>query len=444
MRSWYIVVFSWWLFLLGGCFQGISDNKDVDVLKDTTPVVKRVSDNSVKWEYSNPEDVYTKLAEYLKVEGLGAYSNFVWDNQGCSVKFLCDGYYVHVIWNSKWLMIKKVYNSKNLKVGNSEEEADIVIDIVKPKNETPVLKSVYVAGYTFSGNKQIPTYWKDDIKTTLYINGAKQGFATDIKVVGDNVYVSGILQYGVDWKPVYWENGNLINLTPGTKGGTTVKLFVDNGNVYITGFIKDSKNISQPVYWRNGVKYDLSTINKNKGGETTGIFVNNNSVYVSGYTCDSKGGLVACYWKDFNRIDLLNNGVINSVKVVSGKTYLVGNVSGKAYYWVDSERYDLGAGFTSDVDVVGNSVNVIGYELGNMNYFPTVWNNSIKNRLSVLYDKELSNSDCSHGYAVDSFNTDVFIAGDTSGSDGRGVACYWKNGTRVDFEKGCARGIDII
>ena len=74
---------------------------------------------------------------------------------------------------------------------------------------------VYVAGYeNNSAGRSVVKYWKNGNETIL-TDGSRNAIATDIAVIGDDVYVIGVESNGSVNVAKYWKNGTPIFLTDG-------------------------------------------------------------------------------------------------------------------------------------------------------------------------------------------------------------------------------------
>jgi hypothetical protein len=148
---------------------------------------------------------------------------------------------------------------------------------------------VYVAGYQTpqSGHTEA-VYWKNGVPVTLSPGSAT--IANGISVANDSVYVAG--SYGGD--AVYWANQKVFFLSDLTSYATDIK--VSGSDIYVTGDAVASSSI-QAFYWKNGVPTQLSTI----GGLANSIAIAGNDIYVAGYEYivdTPTDNSVATYWQN--------------------------------------------------------------------------------------------------------------------------------------------------
>ena len=78
-------------------------------------------------------------------------------------------------------------------------------------------------------------------------------------------------------RPVYWKNGVKTVLTTAktTEIGSAIRVLVNEGDVYITGFYTDSFSPSTYIiaaYWKNDTRVDLTTTTGK--AMALGIFIN--------------------------------------------------------------------------------------------------------------------------------------------------------------------------
>lgn len=229
--------------------------------------------------------------------------------------------------------------------------------------------SVYVAGYVTGAKGPVPVYWKDGklVYLTDIPYGATKARASNIAIVGSDVYVSGAI-LSSDNIPVYWKNGTASVLPAPERyklNSVPLPIGVSNGAVYLFGHLQRPKTATQadtdevPVYWKNGELFKvltsdnddaysyggtvyngiaytagafvegimqtpavwadktrrrLSMLDENLYGSAHDVFVDDSGVYVAGYTYTKVANpasikSVACYWYNGTRVDLptINN-----------------------------------------------------------------------------------------------------------------------------------------
>jgi Carboxypeptidase regulatory-like domain len=208
---------------------------------------------------------------------------------------------------------------------------------------------VYICGYETIAGKDIAKVWKNGIATILTADSSGYAEPTGIKVVNGDIYISGI--GGINsqnsrGRALYWKNGTINLLPTGTGGCRTSGIFVNNGDIYLSGYETNiSLGSSFGVYWKNGVKYNLSLPGLYTNSAANAIFINNNDVYIAGKSVNQNPYFEnATYWKN-NTANLLTNynttgnyAELYSIFVKNNIVYTVGNF------------YKSGSGGSSGVD----------------------------------------------------------------------------------------------
>jgi hypothetical protein len=151
--------------------------------------------------------------------------------------------------------------------------------------------SVYFSGNQWNGNENQASFWKNGILNTLTSLDIHLSFASDLKVVGNDVFVVGqvIENSGDKRRATIWKNGVATYLTDGSRHGFLTSIDVVNGDVYVGGYEMDFTTfIPDGKFWKNGVPFFLGK----------GLWITNvklvDILYVAGY----KSGDNAMYWKN--------------------------------------------------------------------------------------------------------------------------------------------------
>jgi len=120
---------------------------------------------------------------------------------------------------------------------------------------TLVNSDVYVAGKIITGStsNSIPAYWKNDTLKLLNLGPGEQGVAVSVAVSGSDVFAAGYVNRSGISVATYWKNGVPIYLTDGTQNGSASDIFILGSDVYISGReFNSTYNVSLAKYWLNG------------------------------------------------------------------------------------------------------------------------------------------------------------------------------------------------
>ncbi|MFT4016437.1 MAG: hypothetical protein QM668_05695 [Agriterribacter sp.] len=247
------------IYVCGSTYGG---NKDVQCWKNGNPLSFERTD-------------YNGLPQYVTVSGNDVYL--------CGqIKEKSDAAFLAAYWK----------NGKFVKLENQKASLASAIQITG--------SNIYVVGWA-RFPRESAMIWKNGVATRLN-SEAYKSYASGIKVVGNDVYVSG---YTLDslgtGKALYWKNGVEYNLTaPGVNGAAT-DIFIDGSDIYFSGDLYTLDSLYTPVYWKNGVVTTLGDYNTNNYASS--IFVKNGDVYVSG-SYGSKERFRGVYWKNSNKVEL--------------------------------------------------------------------------------------------------------------------------------------------
>ena len=177
-------------------------------------------------------------------------------------------------------------------------------------------------------------------------------------------------------------------------------MYIAGSDVYVAG--GTSYNLpAHARYWKNGTGVDLGATliysgSNNSGGfpTTTGIFVSGNDVYVSGFQQSAGWRTMAIYWKNGTPVylstDSLSGSVANSIFVNGSDVYAAG--------WQNIGNYSRAM----------------------------LWKNGTA---TPLTGDDVSST----AMAVTVSGNNVYVAGYSWVAPGNYVACFWKNGSRVNL-----------
>jgi hypothetical protein len=193
-------------------------------------------------------------------------------------------------------------------------------DVVNPTTiQTPV--DIYVAGVkNFNA-----TYWKNNQEFLLADGDGAE--ADTIIVSNNNVHVLGKKQFD-NWttEHLYWKNNVFTNIstsfsTPDQVVKTITGIDVVGDDVYIVGYTKNpliTAEIYDLVYWKNGVKTVVGTLNHFSTRSKIKVF--NNTVYITAMNNNFESGL---YINDVFQI-VSNDLVLRGVTIKNNEVFVYG------------------------------------------------------------------------------------------------------------------------
>ena len=285
------------------------------------------------------------------------------------------------------------------------------------------LEGVYIAGYEFTTRNNfqeaIRKLWKDGVEQTLNGNALQ---SKDVWVTDKDVYVattSGI-----------YKNGELLY-----EGGSRYAIFIDNNDVYSSGY-KSQEGVEQATIWKNNdVLYTLST----NTSLAYSIFVKDGDVYAAGSETVGFGMAAkptkAKVWKNGTVFSTLDNSngtddnvsIAYSIFIKDNNIYVAGKAGKYANLWTNGVVKHLsdGSSFSSakSVYIRDSDVYVVTSEDNNIKRKIKVWKNDTPQELtdgSTYCDVE------------DVFvkGNDVYVVGYKGGEEiqDRDKAILWKNG----------------
>ncbi len=216
-----------------------------------------------------------------------------------------------------------------------------------------------------------------DGKSTLWKNGqifwqdtstdVIASYANDLKVVGNDVYISGVqVDQSTNFAPVYWKNGVKTLLDNFDYASTIQPVLIDvSGNdVYVAAL--HYENTFDIVYWKNGVR---NIVSENTNHKVTDLVVQGNDVYMAGYLDWIQGEPgVGVYWKNGIKTDVSNSLYITGIAVENNNVYLagIGSSGSVANTWLNLSPTTLtGATSIDDIFVKNGNVYLIGYDSTN-------------------------------------------------------------------------------
>jgi hypothetical protein len=275
-------------------------------------------------------------------------------------------------------------------------------------------KGIYISGTGKDTNGGVvATYWKNGVPTNLFATYPdavvynSSGFGMTIS--GNDIYVCGILYTSKGNYPIFWKNGHPTVLGPGNGEATAISVI---GNVvYVSGIVSDDNGFNYGVVWKNGV---ISYLTEGEiYSSATTLVVSGQNVYVGGYLVQD-GKTFAAYWKN-GTVRLLTSGDnfanVQSLAIAGSTVYAagieLGNDAGK--YWKNGEVVNLTDGsvkvMVSALYTSGSNVFAAGKRQTGEMWEMVVWKNgNIVNATPMTaFDIQIQN--------IISTHSDVLVTG---------------------------------
>jgi hypothetical protein len=252
---------------------------------------------------------------------------------------------------------------------------------------------VYITGFAPRIDNDDTWYWKNGVWNELPGGGSVSAIA----IAGTDVYIAGHRRVGIvgdQGIAGYWKNG-VWNELPRSGLAAVNAVAIAGTDVYFVG--RDSYN---PVYWKNGVRYELDTGSFSNQGWAEAIAITGTDVYIVYRDYSTDRGLA--YWK---------NGVLNPLEYPANKSPPRG-----ASIAIDgTDVYITNPGY------LGYWKNGARIEIGFPSGYSSLWN---------------GNEGGIAGIAI--YNGSVYIAGSLVNEDGFAVPMYWKDGMQHSLTWGVA------
>lgn len=212
---------------------------------------------------------------------------------------------------------------------------------------------VYVVGgeigFDAVGNAvSIAEYWKNGVRIMLPpMTPGDELQASSIAISGSDVYVAGSESFTTQTGPssyysgqaaTYWKNGVPVTLPGSSILAGAYSVFISGNDVYLSGAscVLYAPNCEQPVYWKNG---QLVQLPAESPAAAYSIFVAGNDIFLSENLTLPGGALEAQTWLNGTQVTLSTGPDAGTGEVVlsNGRSYVAGSVgSGYACYWVNS------------------------------------------------------------------------------------------------------------
>lgn len=190
--------------------------------------------------------------------------------------------------------------------------------------------NVYVA----ASDGKFAAYWKDGVETKLPSTGKGEGIGNAITIFNGDVYIGG----SDSTFAVYWKNGTEVFLPRSAPGsGTVTSIVVSGGSVYAAG-----SDGTFPAYWKDGVETKLPSDGISAYASSTAV--TSSDVYVCGIDATDNYSN-AVYWKNGVKTNLTTNTQTfssgNAIAVFDADVIVAGADNNTAVYWKNGVKTTL-------------------------------------------------------------------------------------------------------
>jgi hypothetical protein len=243
---------------------------------------------------------------------------------------------------------------------------------------------IYIGGFYLNGTVQVACYWKNGVRQPMPIDSGVTGsVVNDIAVsITGQVYFAGYVIKEGNNLACFWTDDEMV-LFSGYPDTRAYGITVVGHDVYITG-----SSGSRLCYWVAGKKYELPITDS---GLAWDITVSNGDVYISGWYKDTDGKSYFCYWKNEDKpvkLSPVTNDMPYTGIVVSGSDVIVAGIftSGStiyACYWDKTGPHPLTSitSFATCIAMEGNDIYIGGIEIRSAGYTVCYWKNNVQKDL---------------------------------------------------------------
>ncbi len=250
-------------------------------------------------------------------------------------------------------------------------------------------EDIYIVGSSspINSNEDRATIWKNG---ELNVLENIKSFGNAIFLSEGNPFVAMHLNRGGSSVAAVWSEGEVTDLTDGTRLAAAKAVFVSGADVYLGGHQFNGTDKIEAKYWKNGQEVILPQVFNNSRVEC--LFVEGNDVHAAGWEW---GGSyrVAVYWKNGIRSELeprTNDSEVRAIQVVGDDVYMVGYVGRNPKYpriWKNGVGINLlespHAGEASAIAIEGSDVYVVGSQYIDGRSVAALWKNADLHLLGV-------------------------------------------------------------
>ena len=316
--------------------------------------------------------------------------------------------------------------------------------------QAEIVTNIYAVGYesSLSGNLNIAKYWKNGESQEI-TNGTFNASASSI-AISDNsdIYVTGSENSSTAYIAKCWKNGVpiILNEIDHTFDSEATDIIVLGSDVYVSGNQKLDNDNNLAIYWKNGVRTILS--NPTNNTYTTAITIEGNNKYIIGYEINGAIRTPLIWINDIPTVltSGINNAYARDVAVIGTKIYITGsvNIAGIYYaiYWMKdsaianstfvTKTLSARNGTAKAIAHIGNDIYISGREDTSTKYW------KIDGTTGSKTTTTLTNSGVeSITSGISAFGSDIYAV---TFEDPIGTK-YWKNGVQITTIPVLTKGI---
>ncbi|MEO7692685.1 MAG: hypothetical protein ABIS36_01915 [Chryseolinea sp.] len=217
---------------------------------------------------------------------------------------------------------------------------------------------IYALGYVNDGETYAgAVYWKNGKMFKLSTEG-RNDVPTAIAISGDDIYIAGFEDKGLESIALYWKNGERIVVSGEDGFARPTDIAVSGSDVHLVGWAQnrvDYPDSTLAAYWKNGVRIKLNAESRTE--QINSIVISGSDVYFTGETYNRPDFYpTARIWKNGEPTDFIGRGDRSYGKrivTIGADVYVAGEDGTNAVYWKNGMVTPLETGAISDSDVNG-------------------------------------------------------------------------------------------
>ncbi|WP_158084198.1 LruC domain-containing protein [Marispirochaeta aestuarii] len=408
-----------------------------DAAPEGTALLSRPPFNPYLYVYDTRHDIHLADAESLS-RSINPEVRFI-DDDGFPWALLIPIDWVHP---DEGQRIEELYpDFTDWRLSGGLEARDWYENPYDPNDPGEEALKAYIAGNYTPDSYSVAAYWiaEDTTVNRIDLHPLSASKATDIHVDGDgNVYVSGFYRdsSGRD-VAVYWKNG-IAGSDLAVNARATGIIVDTEGTVYVSGYYWDGSMSTGAVYWSDDGAVSEFELQRGSYARGTDVQLDDaGRVYVSGVSTSQ----LAVYWIDTaTGLSILSGGAGSNAQAIyhnGNNAFIAGRYNtGTAAYWREGVSTEI------QLNSVGAQASGIWVDSGNVyaagSYFDldlpgkrAAWWLDDSSVQTDLFGEDSSFPTSATGIAVD--GSDVYLAG-TQTTEAATEAVVWKNGVATVLE----------